>query len=285
VDVGHAYKAKAELQRAADAGALGGVVAMFPGGAAKSCTMAVSTGEDLARRNQVDEENSSLADITVQSGKYTLPSGPFATSACDQANAVEAVVRKRLDMYFASVFGVNSMTPSGRAVALSKITGSLPGGKAFPFCIDHSKVPPQGAAGQILINTTSSDFGCWTPFFDPNGKVKDLLDGTVQAPAVKVGDIINVKNGVTANDFKTLKSTYIGQYVVVPVIRDGAHSGETAILGFARIKIIGVDEPGGGSGDKIVIVETQQQNYVDTQTGGGGTTNYNLAAAGSSLVQ
>jgi hypothetical protein len=102
---------------------------------------------------------------------------------------------------------------------------------------------------------------------------------------VKVGDIINVKNGVTANDFKTLKSTYIGQYVVVPVIRDGAHSGETAILGFARIKIIGVDEPGGGSGDKIVIVETQQQNYVDTQTGGGGTTNYNLAAAGSSLVQ
>ncbi len=283
VDVGHAWKVQAELQRAADAGAAAGVLAMFPGGTVKDCTAASSTGLDFTQRNKVDEQTSDAGQINVEVGQWVLPNGPFNTAACQPANAVRVSGTRQINLNFATVLGINTMTPKAQATAISKIAGSVPGNKAFPFCIDESRVPPIGSAQQIFINSQGSDYGCWTPFLDPNGKVKDYLDGTLQSPPLYYDQIINVKNGVDASDLTTIKNQYIGQTVTVLVIPNGEHSGTTKIKGFAKVKVIAVDPP--ALGTKGVIFETLSTSFTDPEIGGGGATNYNLSAAGSSLVQ
>lgn len=284
VDLGHVFKVKAELQRAADAGALAGAMAMFPPGAAKTCSGAVAKGEELAQTNKID--GLSGEDLVVESGRWVMPSGPFQTSNCENANAVRVQIKQGVNMWFASIMGVNTMTPAAEAVAVSKMAGKIKAGEAFPFCIDKSRVPPNGEAREILINTQSSDFGCWTPFEDPNGKVKDYLNGSLTAPPLWIGKIINVKNGVTTPDLNTIENSYINQVVTVPVITDGEHSGTTPILGFAKVKILGVKQPGGGSGDKYLSLETLEQYYTDDGVSGGGDTDFHLGgAAGAMLVK
>jgi hypothetical protein len=290
VDLGHVFKVKAELQRAADAGALAGVLEMFPPNAAKNCTGAVSKAREFAQKNLVDGLALATEDIVAeyggwkwdqQTGKLT---GPFEPSTCEDANAVRVEVKKGLNMWFASMIGVNAMNPSAQAVAISKIVGSTKEGEAFPFCIDKSRVPPNDTAKEILINTQSSDFGCWTPFEDPNGKVKDYLDGTRKSPPLWIGKTINVKNGVTTPDLKAIEDFYINQIVTISVIADGEHSGTTKILGFAKVKVLGIKTPGGGSGDKFISLKTLDQYYSDDGVFGGGNTDFHLSGAGGAIL-
>lgn len=282
VDLGHVFKVKAELQRAADAGALAGVLEMFPPGAAKNCSAAVAKAKEFAEANKVD--GATGEGIMAEFGQWVMPNGPFQSCTCEDANAVKVQVKKGVTMWFASMISVNAINPSAEAVAISKIAGKLKEGEGFPFCLDKSKVPPNGNAGEILINTQSSDFGCWTPFDDPNGKVKDYLDGTLKTPPLWIGKIINVKNGVTTPDLNAIESQYINQVVTVPVITDGEHSGTTAILGFAKVKILGVEQPGGGSGDKFIRMETLSQYYSEDGSSGGGNTDFNLTSAGGAIL-
>ncbi len=67
------------------------------------------------------------------------------------------------------------------------------------------------------------------------------------SPALKIGEIINVKNGVDASDLKTVQNNYVGQTVIAVVIPDGQHSGTTQILGFAKVVIVAVDLPKGAT--------------------------------------
>ncbi len=290
VDLGHVFKVKAELQRAADAGALAGILEMFPSGADKNCAGAIVKGEQFARLNKVD----GLAgdDIIVEYGEWERDpetgsfTGQFKPCTCEDANAVRVRIGKGVNMWFASMIGVSSMNPWAEAVAISKVAGYIKEGEGFPFCIDKSRVPPIGEAKEILINTQSSDLGCWTPFDDPNGKVKDYLDGTRTVPPLWIGKIINVKNGVTVPDLNTIEELYINKTVTVPVITDGEHSGTTPILGFAKVKILGVEKPGGGSGEKYVRFETLNQYYSDDGVAGGGKTDFYLGgASGAALVK
>jgi Flp pilus assembly protein TadG len=292
VDLGHVLKVKAELQRSADAGALAGVLAMFPKGAAKNCTGAVSTGKEFVQKNKIDGLGLTTDDIVAEYGEWERNlatgqfTGVFKTSSCETANAVRVRVNKGVNMWFASMIGVNAITPVAEAVAISKIGGQTKAGEGFPFCIDKSKVPPDGEAREILINTQNSDFGCWTPFDDPNGKVKDYLDNTLTVPPLWIGKIINVKNGVTTPDLNAVEDNYIGKIVTVPVVTDGEHSGTTPILGFAKVKILGVETPGGGSGDKFLRLETLEQYYTDDGVNGGGNTDFHLgSASGATLVK
>jgi hypothetical protein len=213
-----------------------------------------------------------------------MPTGPFQASTCEDANAVKVTLKKGVSMWFASMIGVNAIAPAAEAVAISKIGGYTKEGEGFPFCIDKSRVPPNDTAKEILINTQSSDFGCWTPFDDPNGKVKDYLDGTRSAPPLWIGKIINVKNGVTTPDLNAVQNGYINQVVTVPVITDREHSGTTAILGFAKVKILGVETPGGGSGDKFIRLQTLEQYYSDDGVSGGGSTDFHLGSAGGAIL-
>lgn len=298
VDLGNVFKVKAELQRAADAGALAGVLEMFPAAGSKNCAGAISKGRAIASLNQVDGALTA-ENILVEYGRCERDPSTgkwlrdpetgevkFFVSVCDEANAVRVRITQGVDMWFASVLGVKAMTPAAEAVAVSKIGGYTKEGEAFPFCIDKGRVPPNGEAREILINTQNSDFGCWTPFEDPNGKVKDYLDGTRTAPPLWIGKVINVKNGVTTPDLQAIQDSYLGRIVTVPVITDGEHSGETPILGFAKIKILGVEMPGGGSGDKYIRIETLSQYYTDDGVSGGGDLDFHLSAAsGATLVK
>lgn len=299
VDLGHVFKVKAELQRAADAGALAGVLEMFPPGGSKNCSGAISTGRLIASRNLVDgvspDENITVeygrCERDPDTGKWLRDPNTgevrFSISVCEEANAVRVQIRQGVDMWFASVLGIHTMNPAAEAVAVSRIGGYTKRGEAFPFCIDKSRVPPNGNAREILINTNGSDFGCWTPFEDPNGKVKDYLDGTLTAPPLWIGKVINVKNGVTTPDLKAIEDHYLGQIVTVPVVPDGEHSGETRILGFAKIKILGVEKPGGDEkGDKYIKIETLSQYYTDDGVSGGGNLDFHLnGASGATLVK
>ncbi len=265
VDLGHVFKVKAELQRAADAGALAGVMEMFPSDAAKNCTGAISKAREFVQKNLIDKFALTEEDIEPEYGRWVIPNGPFQPSTCEDANAVKVKVKKGLNMWFASMIGVNAMTPSAQAVALLKIKE----GDSFPFCIDQSRVPPHGTPGQIKINTQCSDFGCWTPFNDPNGKVKDYIDGNLKSPPLWLGKIINVKNGVDNSVLKDINDLYQGEIVTVPVIADGEHSGTTRILFFVKVKILYADPPGGGSGDKYIYLETLDKDSSSKDIDGG----------------
>ena len=271
IDLGHLYVAKNELQRAADAGALAGargLLAIPPGTTGPveinpDCARALAFTNRVVQENHTDGAALALPESDVIFGKWDATAKSFEAIGCSNPHlvtAVKVITRKDstannpvlFDFSGVMTGGAKSQDLSASSVALTGYAGSAPeGARAFPMAVDADKVPPNNTPFQIHLNPTPGDEGCWHSYKDNSSSTSDTrayIDGTLASPALKVGDLINVKEGVADSALqevakKLAELTKQGKTydVLVPVIpADSSHSGWQPIEGFATLRITDV---------------------------------------------
>lgn len=308
LDLGHLYVVKCELQRAADAGALAGALGLMAASAGSrtpvaivpDCSRAVSDCQAIVAANQADAGSLSLPAGDVIFGRWDTGSGTFTATGCDvpqQVTAVQVVVRKDqtangpVPLFFASLLpsGLSAVNLTARAIGLTGYAGyAPPGAGALPLAIADNKVPP-GNAYQVIrihLNPNPEDSGAWYTSGGYSGAsdMRKWIDGTVPSPPLRVGDQINVMQGMADSVLqelgRVLQSKGGAMDALMPVIPAGQHSGSAPILGFVSLRITQVQSQGD---DKYVEGYTVP-DYVAPGVAPGGP-NYGLWAGVPKLVQ
>jgi hypothetical protein len=273
IDLGHLFLAQCELQAAADAGAMAGTLGFLnvpPGSTgpvpiSPDCARGRTTSRNVVMANRADGASLSIPDTDISFGRWDAATKSFTDTGCSdpsKVTAVKVVARKDatannpVPLNFTGLIGMREKSLAAESVGLTGYTGSTPEGVgAFPLAVDRNKVPPNNTTFQIALNPTIADDGCWHTFKQDNSgtsDIKEFIDGTKPSPALRVGDQINVKEGVSdaALQFidKQLKDyTKAGKNydVVVPIIpADSSHSGWQEVLGFATLRITKVEAQG-----------------------------------------
>jgi Flp pilus assembly protein TadG len=295
-DLGHLYAVKAELQNAADAGAHAGAWRLYYGTsglapASPDCDTARSTASTTAEANKVEGKTLTIPSGDVQIGIWNWSTRAFEASACSAGiNAVKVVTRKDevangpVNLAFA---GIPPFDLTARATAILDGVGKVPeGGGTFALAIKKSKVPPLGGELTITLSPDHSESGGWHSFFDSSTSANDLkklVNGSTPSPEIKVGDSINLTNGVVASVFQEMekewKSHNSDWTILCPVIADDSSTGQAQVLGFAAFKVTGVS----ASPEKFVKGKAVS-NYVAGGTGGGGA-NFGTLSCSPKLVE
>lgn len=300
LDLGHAFLLKCELQRVADSAALAGALRLLTPAsgsqagvtlASPDCTRALTAAQTVSLRHFADGSQISLDNLNISFGIWTGTN--FIDTGCaspSQVNAVRAVATKTTPLYFGSIItGKQNLTVSAAALVLVGAVGGLPPGfKTLPLAVDADKLPSNGQKLVIHLNPTPGDDGCWHAFFWQNPSaslIRDIINGVVETPYLKVGDLIKVKEGVSDSDLKALGKQLQDKGgtwdVVLPVIPPDSHTGWAEVLGFAAVRLTLVDSQGQ---DKRVEALTLNNRLTPTALPGG-PNDYGLYTAAPHMVQ
>jgi Flp pilus assembly protein TadG len=252
-DVGHIIMVRAELQRTADAAALGGVTGLVPysnpgpnqspywaNAEAKAHTLIHATA------NESDNLVFSSTEGTVISGYYllnppsgyeqTLPQARPTTAAYLPEPAVKVTLTENVTLYFAPLVGATSpQTVSATATAI------------LPEAYSVSGLPPIAVSWDTVYNTTGGTVVI--DVSDQDIKIQSNkgeagwfnLDGGNSVPSVLYSDPLT-----SASDQIYLvpgtKATLTGlvsegQTIVIPLVETVSQKIWAPIIGFAAFKI------------------------------------------------
>lgn len=278
IDLGHLFLVKCELQNAADAGAMAGAIGLLsippgtrsPVAITPDCSRALSASKMVVAANNAEGESLTLPPADVLFGRWDSAAKNVVLEGCSdprKVTAVKVVARKdptansSMPLFFGDFFGKKEVGVTAEAVALTDYAGYAPPGVGtFPLAVDRDKVPPNNIPFRIHLNPTPGDEGCWHAYKNPSSGASDTrayIDGTLESPEIRVGDKINVKEGVADSvlhevDRQLADRTRQGKTydVLVPIIpADSSHSNWQPVEGFATLRISKVEAQGG---DKYV---------------------------------
>jgi Flp pilus assembly protein TadG len=260
VDLGYLYVVKTELQRAAEAGAMGGVRALFPDqleiapkDLTPRCSDALSTGTSTAQVNKVNGGNLGSSDITVQTGRWDWSSGQFSPGCSANqdnfTNAVTVTARKEnVPLFFMQALGSQPVTLTASSTAVMDFVSGLHQGAGFVLVLWKNYA--KSGDIKIYLNPDNKDLGGWFSKENPCNaeKIKGYLDNPGGIPALKTGDTIYLDNGVMASALAKLDSDYIGKTVWLPVVDTDKFIQTAPVEGFTAFRISGTgqDEDEGG---------------------------------------
>lgn len=276
IDLGHIFLVRCELQRAADAGAMAGALALLNVASQRggqqfltpNCSRSLTASQQVVAANTADGGALALPSNDVIFGRWDTAAKTFVTTGCGNPNlitAVKVITRKDntangpVPLSFSRILpgGMADKELSAEAVALtSGVGGARRGAGTFPLAVDEDKVPPNNAPFRVHLNPTPGDEGCWHTYKQPSSGARDLrdyIDGSAPSEELQVGDQINVKEGVADSVLQEVgrqltqrlsdNQTYD---VLVPVIpANSSHSGWQPVLGFAALRITSVETQGG----------------------------------------
>ncbi|MBI4644446.1 MAG: hypothetical protein HY790_12530 [Deltaproteobacteria bacterium] len=286
IDLGHLFVVKSELQAAADAGAMAGAIGLLaiPPGTTGSvtitpdCSRALATSQKVVTANKADGASLTLPTADVVFGWWDTGTKAFVAGGCSDPNkvtAVKVVTRKDptangpVPLYFTGFFGMREKGLTAEAVGLTDYAGyAPPGAGTAPLAVDRDKVPPNNTPFKIHLNPSPDDDGCWHSYKDRSSgtsDTRDYINGTKPSPDLKVGDQINVKEGVANSALQELADQLAARTsqgknydVLVPVIPAGSsHSGWQPVDGFATLRITEVETQGGDKYVKGYILPDQ----------------------------
>ncbi len=304
LDIGHLVSVKAELQKAADAGALAGARALaLPKGITdwnwgNGKTTAVST----VQKNFADGR--SLADFTdanVQTGYWDLSWTPGNAPAnllgydnpaafvpgSRQVAAVKVTVQKiqggsgssaPVATFFASVMGITSLDAKASAVAMMSPPTTVDYKDTWPFALPWTWVnnhwkdnPPLSFAVAAQQHVESG--GQWTPLKEQISGAQYIdsqLLGT-NTGSLTVGDKIWVQTGERASVYNTALNNCIGQTRYIPVVPDNFQTGAfNEVLAYVPFEITNVI----GSGNNPTIIGHFVPGWISHRAKGGGGKNF-----------
>jgi hypothetical protein len=246
VDVGHMVVVKAEVQKAADAGALSGAVALSPT-IGSSLTPLWYNGQIAAANtvnnfyNKADKEQFNIATTDVIAGYWLLKPQDLPQSLPQNlplitympVPAIKVTLSRTVQFMFAPLIGAkNEQIVSATAVAVIPVSYST---APFAMAVEQSIVIyPDGHS----INLSPQDFG-----WKDEGQWY-TTDGSNDVPTirknvqVKVGDPIWIAPGAMTTLYSTI--TY-PQTIIVPVVEKTEQKTWQTILGYAAFQITGVD--------------------------------------------
>ncbi|MCX5888662.1 MAG: TadG family pilus assembly protein [Deltaproteobacteria bacterium] len=259
VDIGHMVMAKAELQRTADAGALGGVTGFLPynnpglnqepnwlQGQQKAHTI-ISNAANLAENQQF-----TIADGTVQYGYWllnppadyvqTLPLIRNANSAYLPEPAVKVTLSKNVTMYLAPLVGLSSpQTVNATATAIIpeayQTTGVPPVAVSWDTVYDN-------VGGTVKIDVVEQNI---KPLSNKNIAGWFNLDGGNSVPSVRIdAPLIADPTGIaTGSQIYTVPGTKAtltdfitsGETIIVPIVQFVEKQGWESIIGWSAFKV------------------------------------------------
>lgn len=253
VDLGYLYLLKCELQRAADAGAAAGVRSIYPvplSGATlplnPRCDAALAKSRDIAQTNLVDGLSPAVANL--QTGAWDWNTGVFTPGCATNpfTNAVSLTTRREaVPLSFMGVLGFGPATLSASSVAVMDWVGKFKQGGAFVMVL--GKKYAQKGVVYIYLNPDPQDAGAWytkAPQKPSNSVVSGYLSNPATIPAIQQGDMVNMNNGAWGGVLSTLKSSYIGKTVWLPVVDTEKFNQSAPVEGFTAFTITEVKTTG-----------------------------------------
>ncbi len=265
VDIGHLAVTQAELQRAIDAGVMAGARALWPTAlpmmvdppSNPNCVgakgVALSTAMNV--NNKVGGQLLTEEDLTIEVGNYDSATKNFTpkTDCMLTSNAVRIRAQKKINnIFFAGVFGVDSLQPRAEAIGTMNFAKAV-GKGTLPMAINKMFVVP---GNEIFINfyNDTDDNGGW--FADPPDKAnsstfRDYIVNDSCRP-LKIGDVINLQNGSDTSCLQALKEELMnhpsGWDNFLPVVNTNTFNHSEAIVGFVPFRITEVIDSGGTKG-------------------------------------
>lgn len=281
LDVGHMISVKNELQRAADAGALAGVRAMWPATlpiiagtpTRPDTTTALATALQVSTsaNNKVDGATLPADRVVVQTGRWDYAPRTFTVGTGPNANAVRVITQVPASMFFAQVLGFGPINISATATALMDFANEV-GQGSLPIAISQFFIVP---GSSIYVNFTPDqlDNGAWFANPPDSASAKTFQDyiNNASCPPLKVGDIINLQNGNDTSvltDLQNKLSSVGGAWdVLLPVVDTTKFVGDQPITGFVPFRITEVENNGTSKG----VTGTILGMYMSNSATPGGT--------------
>ena len=312
VDLGLLYSTKGELQNAADAAALAGAATMVSFGENGEISVqpntAVATAQQVSLANQAHGVNLSLRSDDAVIGYWDTATDAFdpglsGSSDPNDITGFRATVRRDelangpVNTFFAGLVGYGSVGLHATSTAFLGWAGLADAAAVdLPLAIHASALteadsPKCGA--ELLFNNENSETAEWTSFFTwPTNDVtvRKYVNGTLQSPALKVGDSINVINGnlstatinALADRFQAQGADTDGDgaadswEVLVPVVEPGSTSTMSKVVGFAHLVLTEADS------SRVRFFLQCDRALIGSNSGG---ENYGTRATVPSLIQ
>jgi Flp pilus assembly protein TadG len=267
VDYGHMAKVKAQLQNAADAGALSGARVLTPyigSPPQPNWIAAQAKARQTILRNRVGPEALTEADVLKSDYGYlntaTLAlqsSGIIPTAS--HLPAVQVKVEKDVPMMFAPLLGINTYKVSAQATAMISFPKGVPKGALKPMVATKAIVDnywdkydplrPDLPFQFKLGDGSQAEDTMWSTFkvdSDSNDYTKELILNGNPEP-IYVGDSVYLQPGARAVDYGPNEmGKFINQTVVLPIVAPDTLVAKTMapILGFIAFHITGYSQGG-----------------------------------------
>lgn len=255
VDTMHYNAVQAEVQRAADAGALAGAMELWQYGSHPQAPG--DTAKLIAGMNDADGKPvSTVSGATVDGTVEVIPTPTVG-------GQVRCTVQRPYKNLFATIFG-----NGGATITCSALAGPLGSanvasyGGLFPLAIANN-IRPDGPDSDKKAFNEKTKVGdsvylefhkniAWTGFDVHNAKaVDDFIKGYMKpgaspkaSPPVPLGGDINVTHGIQASNVKdiegfTAKGTEPGDILWMPVVDESVDlkQGDYKVIGFVGLEI------------------------------------------------
>lgn len=297
IDLARLGLAKAELQNAADAAALGGARSLSaPGGQPYNWTVAADSALYVAQRNIANAEQ--IQQAQIETGYWNLqdPSLGFrdtlTTPVAGDVAAVRATVRLSstensgpLPFFFAPILGIGDSDIEASAIAV--LPAAAGGTGFFPFAISQCildelwdsdtnspKLDPATDEPYIFqIGTPYPSTGCytgqWTTFdedINSASHVRNLITGDVTPPPMFIGDDTWIQPGVKASNYGYVPEDIDVALLVVNSVTTHSRQSVVAVVGF---HIKEVDKHGNKSYVKGHFIDPKVFSGLDPGAGNG----------------
>jgi Flp pilus assembly protein TadG len=261
IDVGHYVLVKNELQRAADAGALAGVRALFPADpktatwpVVPDCSTAVTVASQVVHWNKTDQAPTVVADANTghwDASQRTFNAGCSADNATF-TNAVKVTThREDTPLFLMQVLGAVPKTISATSIAAKLPVGGLRAGKGFPVAVGLKYAEQNIPNFFIPLNNDPNDKGCWWTPDKPvdAAKLKGLITNPeTNMPALEIAnnkiDPIYLDNGVINSALKDIGNLGLPKDVYLPVVNEVKFNQSTDIVTFIKFTIKSVTTTG-----------------------------------------
>jgi len=305
IDYGHLTWVKADLTKAAEAGALAGARTLVPY-VGSPLTPNWVAGQTKATQTVLlnHADNRALTDCQVQYGYWSLSTRTLQSSGIVPTAlhlpAVQVSIAKAaghndgpIKMLFASIFGILTRDLNARAVAVISFPTGVGKGALKPMVatksiVDnfwnsfdplHPEIPFQFKIGEESNDPSVNDT-MWSTFKvvdNSNAYTKELIHNGNPTP-LYIGDSIHLQPGVRAVDYGPNEmGLFINQTVVLPIVDPVTlvANTEAPVLGFIAFHITGFSQ-----GNKYVEGYFDKE-YVITNPQGIGPPNPNLPSTPS----
>lgn len=297
VEMMHINAVQSELQKACDAGALAGAQYLYKyyssgGPAAIEARARTVSGLNLADGRFV-LDSSPNTTVTVNIVAPTLTpvakgggggsgsggvsgkgSGKGAGGAA-MGGTVRVSATIGIDNMFAKIFSRPIETVNATALAGPVGGASAAGGaQTFPMAVSVNAPGPDGTliSSKQVGDTVQLGWQQNVAWTGPASQVSTQMTqymqpGTGGTPPIRVGDNINLNNGMQAGNISQMGSNFVNEIINMPVFQQAApaFNGNVPVIGFISIQVTGIS----GSvitGKLVVGTFTGATGYVPPST-------------------
>jgi Flp pilus assembly protein TadG len=266
IDVGRVYKEKRHMQFATDAGAYAGVARLTNATPSAAKADAILEATYLAGANGVTASEIA-SNQGVQVGIWV--NGQFLADQTTNGyyTAVRVPALRNVDLTFAKVVGMSSMSPAVHSVAALTAAGLMV--NPVPFGVTQGQMAGKGFGYFMDLNSTDVGSGKQGPldlrnYQNPNAWKADMTTNGCNCE-ISVGDVPTI-SGIDSKVSSAIQNMGLGSIFAMPVIDNasfGGNSAQATIVGFVVVQLVNFSAQGNNWSATVM--------FLDRPSGSGGS--------------